>query len=72
MLLISYHGQKLNDSETRIMIQFSDDANLKEQIDEMLDETHQMADFRNCEITDLTLQEESTGRYWDEYDGGWK
>jgi hypothetical protein len=54
------------------MIQFSDDADLKEQIDEMLDEIHQMADFRNCEITDLTLQEESTGRYWDEYDGGWK
>jgi hypothetical protein len=66
MLLTSYHGQKLNDSETRIMIQFSDDANLKEQIDEILDEIHQMADFRNCEIVDLTLQEESTSRYWNE------
>jgi hypothetical protein len=72
MLLTSYQGQKLNDSETRIMIQFADNADLKEQIDEMRDEIHRMADFRNCEVTDLTLQEESTGRYWDECDGGWK
>jgi hypothetical protein len=66
MLLTSYQGQKLKDSETRIMIRFSDDADLKEQIDEILDEIHQMADFRNCEIVDLTLQEESTSRYWNE------
>jgi len=37
------------------MIQLSEDAELKKQIDEILDEIHQMADFRNCEITDLTL-----------------
>lgn len=72
MLLTSYQGQKLNDTETRIMIQFADDPDLKEQIDEILDEIHQIDDFRNCEITDLSFQEESTGRYWDEYDGGWK
>jgi hypothetical protein len=72
MLLTSYQGQKLNDTEIRIMIQFVDDADLKEQIDEILDEIHQIADFRNCEIIDLSLQEESSGRYWDEYDGGWK
>jgi hypothetical protein len=72
MLLTSYQGQKLNDTETRIMIQFADDTDLKEQIDEILDEIHQIADFRNCEIIDLSIQEESTGRYWDEYDGGWK
>ena len=40
MLLTSYQGQKLNDSETRIMIQFADDADLKEQIVEMRDEIH--------------------------------
>jgi DNA invertase Pin-like site-specific DNA recombinase len=72
MLLTSYQGQKLNDTETRIIIQFADDADLKEQIDEILDEIHQIADFRNCEIIDSSLHEESTGRYWDEYDGGWK
>ena len=72
MLLTSYQGQKLNDTETRIMILFADDTDLKEQIDEILDEVHQIADFRNCEIIDLSIQEESTGRYWDEYDGGWK
>jgi len=64
MLLTSYQGQKLNDTEIRIMIQFVDDADLKEQIDEILDEIHQIADFRNCEIIDLSLQEESSGRYW--------
>lgn len=72
MLSTSYQGQKLNDNETRIMIEFADDANLKEQIDEILAEIYQMADFRNCEITDLSLKEETTGRYWDECDGGWK
>lgn len=63
-------GQKMNDTEIRIMIQFADDTELKEQIDKILDEIHQIAHFRNCEITDLSLQEKSTGRYWDEYDGG--
>lgn len=70
--MVLYKGQKLSDSETRIMIQFTDDDDLKEQIDEIWDEIHQIADFRNCEIIDLSLQEESTGRYWNEYDGGWK
>lgn len=69
MLLTSYQGQKLNGAETRIVIQFADDADLKEQIDEILTEIYQMADFRNCEVTDLSLQEEATGRYWDECDG---
>jgi hypothetical protein len=72
MLLTSYQGHKLNDTETRIIIQFADDADLKEQIDEILDEIHQIADFRNCVITDLTLKEETTGRNWDESDGGWE
>ena len=72
MLLTSYQGKTLNNTETRIMIQYTDDTYLKEQIDEILDEIHQIADFRNCEIIDLSLQEESTGRYWDECDGGWK
>ena len=72
MLLTSYQGKTLNNTETRIMIQYTDDTYLKEQIDEILDEIHQIADFRNCEIIDLSLQEGSTGRYWDECDGGWK
>jgi DNA invertase Pin-like site-specific DNA recombinase len=72
MLLTSFQGKKVNDTETRMVIQFTDNADLKAQIDEMLAEIHQMADSRNCEITDLTLQEETTGRYWDEYHGGWK
>ena len=72
LLATNYQGQQLNDSETRLVIQFTNDADLKEQIDEMLTEIYQMADFRNCEITDLSLQEETTGRYWNECDGGWK
>lgn len=72
MLATNYQGQQLNDSETRLVIQFTDDAHLKAQIDDMLTEIYQTADFRNCEITDLSLQEETTGRYWDECDGGWK
>jgi hypothetical protein len=72
MLLTRFRGKRVNDTETRMVIQFTDDADLKAQIDEMLAEIHQMADFRNCEIIDLTLQEETTGRYWYEYNGGWK
>jgi len=72
MLATNYQGQQLNDSETRLVIQFTEDADLKDQIDDMLTEIYQTADFRNCEITDLSLQEETTGRYWDECDGGWK
>lgn len=72
MLATNYQGQQLNNSETRLVIQFTDDADLKEQIDDMLTEIYQTADFRNCEITDLSLQEETTGRYWNECDGGWK
>ena len=72
LLATNYQGQQLNDSETRLVIQFTDDADLKDQIDDMLTEIYQTADFRNCEITDLSLQEETTGRYWDECDGGWK
>jgi DNA invertase Pin-like site-specific DNA recombinase len=72
MLLTRFRGKRVNDTETRMVIQFTDDADLKAHIDEILAEIHQMADFRNCEITDLTLQEETTGHYWDEYNGGWK
>jgi hypothetical protein len=43
--------------EHDVLICNSDDAELKEQILEILDEIHRMADFRNCEITDLTLKE---------------
>lgn len=70
MLATNYQGQQLNDSETRLVIQFTDYADLKEQIDDMLTEIYQTADLRNCGITDLTLQEKTTGRYWNECDAG--
>ena len=49
-----------------------DEADLKEQIDDMLADIHQTADLRNCEVIDLTLKDEATGRYWNDYGGGWK
>lgn len=72
-MVVSFHeGTKLNDSEYRLVIRYTDDADLKEQIDELLSEIHDTADFRNCVVDDSSVKEEATGRYWDDYDGGWK
>ncbi len=67
-----FEARRLNDTETRLTIRYIDDTDLKAQIDEMLTDIHQTADSRNCVVTDLTFKEETTGRYWNEYDGGWK
>ena len=46
--------------------------NLKEQIDELLEEIWQLADLRNCEVVDMSVKNELNGLHWDECDGGWK
>ena len=71
-LAASFEGRKLSDTETRLVIRYVDEADLKEQIDDMLADIHQTADLRNCEVIDLTLKDEATGRYWNDYGGGWK
>lgn len=72
LVLTRYRGTKLNDSEYRLVIPYTDDADLKQQIDELLSEIHNTADGRNCVVDDSSVKEEATGRYWDDYDGGWK
>jgi len=67
-----FDARRLNNTETRLTIRYVDDVDLKAQVDDMLADIYQTADRRNCEVTDLTLQDEATGRYWDDYEGGWK
>ena len=67
-----FEARRLNNTETRLAIRYVDDADLKSQIDDMLADIHRTADLRNCVMTDLTLKDEATCRYWDGYEGGWK
>jgi DNA invertase Pin-like site-specific DNA recombinase len=71
-LAAAFEGRKLNDTETRLVIRYADEADLKKQIDDMLYDIHHSADLRNCEVVDLSLKDEATGHYWDDCDGGWK
>nr|WP_238135556.1 resolvase [Xanthomonas fragariae] len=68
----SYESSKLNDAEYRLVIPYTNDADLKEQLDELLHEICHLADQRNCVVDDISIKNESSGLYWDECDGGWK
>ena len=72
MVTRSYEGTELNDTEYRLVIRYNNDANLKEQIDDLLHEIRCMADLRNCVADDMSVKNEANGLYWDEYNGGWK
>lgn len=72
MLTSSFAGRSLNDTETRVVMHFTDEADLKEQIDDLLTEVHNRADLHNCMVTDFSVKDEATGRYWCDHEGGWK
>lgn len=72
LLIDSYEGVKLNDNEYRLVIHYTGEADIKEQIDELLSEIHYMADLRNCVADDVSIKDEATGLYWEECDGGWR
>ena len=72
MVIGEFGGTKLNDTEYRLVIPYADDAELKETIDDLLEEAHYLTDLRNCVINDISVKDEATGQYWDESDGGWK
>ena len=72
MVIGEFGGTKLNDTEYRLVIPYADDAELKETIDDLLEEAHHLTDLRNCVINDISVKDEATGQYWDESDGGWK
>jgi DNA invertase Pin-like site-specific DNA recombinase len=72
MITRTYGGTKVDDTEYRIEFRYTSDENLKEQIDELLNEIWHEADLRNCVVDDMSVHNEANGLYWDEYDGGWK
>ena len=55
-----------------IQIAYSDPSELKSEMENIISELHNIADGRNCMITDYSLQNHTTGRFWDEYDEHWR
>ncbi|WP_200859744.1 hypothetical protein [Xanthomonas cassavae] len=72
LVALSYEGSKLNDAEYRLVIPYTNAADLKEQRDRLLHEICYSADQRNCVVDDISIKNQSSGLYWDECDGGWK
>ena len=67
-----FESQKRNDGEIRFVVAYSDDADLKEQLNGLIAEMHDTAELRNCGILDFTVTDEATGCHWCDYEGGWK
>lgn len=68
---VDFDGKTLDDNEYRVFLTYTDEADLKEQIDDLFHEINVIADLRNCVVDDMTLTNEKTGKGWNEYDGGW-
>ncbi|RSB23282.1 resolvase [Enterobacter cloacae] len=66
-----FDGTALGDNEYRLTFSYKDDADLKEQIEELFDEIYTTAEIRNCVVDDMSLTDDATGRSWDEA-GGWR
>lgn len=68
----SFNGTtKLREGEYRVPIPYENDADLKDQLNELIEEIHHEADLRNC-VVDVSIKDEATGRYWRDYDGCWE
>lgn len=67
-----YDGKVLDNNEYSLIFTYSDEADLKEQIDELFDEIYRTAEIRNCVVDDMTLTNDATNQGWNEYDGGWQ
>ena len=72
MVEVDYDGSELGDNEYRICLEYVDDEDLKVQVDDMFREVYSLAEVRNCVVDDMSLTDETTGRTWNEYDGGWQ
>ena len=67
-----YDGKVLDNNEYSLIFTYSDEADLKEQIDELFDEIYRTAEIRNCVVDDMALTNDATNQGWKEYDGGWQ
>lgn len=68
---VDFDGEATGDNEYRLFLTYEDEADLKEQVDDLFHEINMLADSRNCVVDDMTLTNEKTGQSWNEYDGGW-
>lgn len=67
----TYRGAVLDETEYRIAFAYENEVDLKEQIDDIFDEIYSISNDRNCEVHEISVQNEATGQYWNECDGGW-
>lgn len=63
-VLRSFSYKSLADSEYELEISYKDDKDLDSQINDILQECHNMADSRNC-FSESDVKEKGTERYWD-------
>ncbi|HUY04433.1 MAG TPA: hypothetical protein VMV33_14220 [Rhodocyclaceae bacterium] len=73
LVTASFKGtKKLNDTEYRVPIHYETDADLKAQLDVLLQEIYHIADLRNCVVDDVSIKNEATKQYWRDYEGRWE
>jgi Site-specific recombinases, DNA invertase Pin homologs len=73
LVTASFKGtKKLNDTEYRVPIHYETDADLKAQLDDLLQEIYHIADLRNCVVDDVSIKNEATKQYWRDYEGRWE
>lgn len=73
MVTATFNGaKKLSEGEYRVPVQYESEADLKAQLNELIQEIHHEADMRNCVVDDVFIKDEATGRYWRDYDGCWE
>lgn len=73
MLRHEYRGAKLkgHSTEYRVVFEYEDGADLKEQIEELISGICDAADMRNC-MVEYGIRNEENGAPWDECDGVWR
>lgn len=73
MLRYDYKGTRLKSDSTeyRITFDYENDADLKEQIEDLLSEIDDAADRRNC-VVEYSIHNEENGAPWDECDEIWR
>lgn len=72
MIRGDYAGTALSERDFRVEMSYTDEVDLKKQIDDLISDIWHLADLRNCIAEDVSVKNEATGEYWNDYQGGWR
>lgn len=64
VILPHFLPKHLGDSDYELEIEYKDDADLNEKINDLLGECHRMADMRNC-FSESSIKQKGEDRWWD-------